>query len=200
MFLSFAARARSKPPGRRAPWRWLLQVAALLLAVAGLLAGLILLGRWGLEQLRPSERYLLPLADLQCTPPPGLTRADFLDEVRYYANLPERLPLLDEDLPARLRAAFALHPWVARVEDITITPPRQVRVELVYRTPVLAVRWHGTLRAVDGTGVLLPARAPTRGLPVYDGQPRPPQGPEGTPWGDPDLEQEARRIAGHEAR
>jgi hypothetical protein len=196
MFLSFAARARSSrpPPQRRAPFAWLFKVALLLLAVAGVLAGLILLGHWSLEHLRGRERYLLPLADVECTPPPGLTRGDFLEEVRYYADLPERLSLLDETLPARLRAAFAEHPWVARVQEVTIEPPRQVRVRLEYRQPVLAVPWGGALRAVDAAGVLLPARAPTRGLPVYDGQPRPPQGRAGTPWGDADLEKEARRL------
>jgi hypothetical protein len=134
----------------------------------------------------------VPLADVECEPPPGMTRADFLDEVRYYAGLPEKLSVLDEQLPARLRAAFAQHPWVARVDDVTVMPPRHLHVALTYRVPVLAVRWGGTLRAVDASGVLLPVRASTAGLPVYAGQPRPPQGREGTRWGDPDVERAAR--------
>lgn len=170
----------------------LLKVLALLLAVAGVLAGLIALGHWGLEHLRARDRYLVPLADVECAPPPGMSRADFLDEVRYYGGLPEKLSVLDAQLPERLRAAFAEHPWVARVEDVTVTPPRRVRVALTYRTPVLAVRWGDTLRAVDAAGVLLPARAPTAGLPVYPGQPRPPQGRPGTRWGDPGVEKAAR--------
>jgi len=60
--------------------------------------------------------------------------------------------------------------------------------------PVLAVPWGGELRAVDGAGVWLPNNAPTRGLPVYDGTPRPPRGPPGTHWGDSDLERVARKL------
>ena len=51
---------------------------------------------------------------------------------------------------------------------------------------------HGHIRA--RAGVLLPKNAPTHGLPVYEGTPRPHRGPPGTRWGDADLENEARKL------
>jgi hypothetical protein len=66
---------------------------------------------------------------------------------------------------------------------------------LRFRTPILGVRYGGYLRAVDSHGILLPATAPTRGLPVYEGVAATPKGPAGTPWGDPGV----TAAAGHEA-
>ena len=186
-------KARGKAAAPTPRGRWAVRSALLLLAVAGFLAGLIALGRWGLEQLRGHERYLVPVAEIACEPPAGLDRAAFLEQVRFYhPALPERVDLLDEELPQRLKLAFADHPWVEAVDDVAVAPPRQITVRLTYRRPVLAVRWGGELRAVDGHGVLLPKSAPTAGLPVYDGTPAPPRGREGTRWGDPNLEQAAR--------
>jgi hypothetical protein len=176
--------------------RWLAQCLAVGLLVTGFLGGVVWLGRWGLEQIRGQDRYLVPFAEIDCGAPEGLDRQVFLDEVQYLGRLPDRLDVLDDELPDRLRQAFALHPWVAKVGEVTRTPPRHVAVALTFRTPVLAVKWDGELRAVDGAGVLLPKNAPTRGLPVYDGEPRPPRGPPGTRWGDPDLEREARKLHG----
>jgi hypothetical protein len=197
MVLWFAARSRASRRGSEQPRTLaaLVRVGTLLLVVIGVLGGIVLLGRWGLEQLRDRPQYQVALTEVDCAAPPGLSRHDFLDEVRYYSGLPERVSILDEQLAERLRVAFAAHPWVADVGEVTITPPRQVRVELTLRTPVLAVRWNDALRAVDRHGVLLPARAPTRGLPVYEAKARPPQGREGTRWGDADLEREADRLA-----
>ena len=53
--------------------RWIWQILAVILLVASLLAGLIALGKWGLEQLRGRERYAVPFAGISCTPPPGMT-------------------------------------------------------------------------------------------------------------------------------
>src|SRR5205085_1645284 len=63
----------------------------------------------------------------------------FLGEVQYLGGLPERLALLDDDLPGRLAEAFARHPWVEKVERVEVVPPGRVRARLTYRTPVLAV-------------------------------------------------------------
>ena len=41
--------------------------------------------------------------------------------------------VLDADLPERLKTAFAKHPKVERVDKVTITPPKRVRVDLVLR-------------------------------------------------------------------
>jgi hypothetical protein len=172
--------------------RWLLVWFAPALGVGLLVAGVFLLGKIARDHLRGLDRYTIAFAEIDCTPPAGQTRADFLDEVQYLTDLPDQLRLLDDDLPARLAEAFARHPWVEKVERVEIIPPRQVRVRLSYRTPVLAVKVAGQTRAVDVHGILLPATAVTRGLPVFPGQAPPPAGPAGTRWGDAAVEAAAR--------
>ncbi len=178
------------------PVRLLVKGGALLLGLALFIAGLVALGHFALEQIRDHDRYTIPFASIECAPPPGLSRAEFLEEVQYLGRLPERLRVLDDDLPAQLARAFALHPWVARVERVEVTPSRQVRVRLTHRRPALAVRVGERLRVVDSEGVLLPSKAPTAGLPVFEGQAPPPAGPAGTRWGDAAVEEAARAAAG----
>jgi hypothetical protein len=173
---------------------WMLKSLALALGVGLFLAGLIWLGEAAREDLREQQRCLLPFADVACSPPPGLNRGDFLDEVRYLANVPQRLNLLDPDLATRLAQAFAQHPWVARVERVEVLPPSEVRVQLRYRRPALAVPMGGQLRVVDEQGILLPRRAPTAGLPVFHGKASSPAGPAGTAWGDPAIVAAARKA------
>jgi hypothetical protein len=182
-------------PGRR----WLLQAGLPVVAGAALLAALLLGGTQALDRLRHAGRYRAAFADIACAPPAGLARAEFLAEVQYLANLPDRLELLDEGLPQRLSAAFAAHPWVAEVRRVELTPGRQVRVELAYREPVLAVRLPGReeapCRAVDRDGVLLPVAADCSRLPRLAGEvPAPTAGP-GHPWGDAGVLAAARTAA-----
>jgi len=169
--------------------RWLLKSTLLLLLVALFLSGIIVAGHWGVDHLRGSGRYAVEFTQIECDPPPGLDRRVFLNQVLYYASphLPARLHLLDEDLPKKLRDGFAAHPWVEKVTDI------QIVVKLTHRRPVLAVNDGAVLRAVDATGVLLPNDAPTNGLPVYEGNAKPPRG-AGLPWGDPTVEAAARKL------
>ena len=174
--------------------RWLMRSTALVLLVAGFLACLIWLGGWALTQIRDQPRYQVALSDIDCDVPEGMEKQAFLGEVQYLSQLQPDLNVLDDDLRDRLTHAFARHPWVEKVDEVEITPPRTVTVRLRFRTPVLAVPWDGEMRAVDGDGVLLPKTAPTRGLPVYDGVPQRPRGPAGTHWGDTDLERAARKA------
>jgi hypothetical protein len=167
----------------------------MIVAVAtGIVAGLVWLGRWSLGQVHDQPRYHVPLGEIECNVPVSMERRDFLDEVRYHNPQVEHFSVLAEDLGDRVGEVFARHPWVECVERVTVSPPRTIAVHLVFRTPVLAVRWDGETRAVDGAGILLPKNAPTAGLPVYAGTPRPPRGPAGTHWGDPDLEYAARMV------
>jgi hypothetical protein len=173
---------------------WIVKSSLVLLAVAAFLGGLIALGRWGQEWLQGRERYDVPFADIDCNPPAGMERKEFLAEARSAAKFDEPVNLIDEDLPARLREGFAQHPWVEKVDDVTIEPPNRIRVKLTHRTPVLAVKTADKVHAVDGHGVLLPANAPTRELPSYDGPAKSPKGPPGTRWGDPNIEAAARKL------
>jgi hypothetical protein len=180
-------------PGRS--WRWGIWGLVPLFVAALLLFGLIALGQVALDHLRDHERYTIPFAEIDCAPPSHQEREDFLGEVRYLSGFPNWVRLLEDGLPARLAEAFARHPWVEKVERVEVIPPRQVRVRLTYRQPVLAVPYAGQWRAVDRTGVLLPATASVEGLPVYRGHPRPPSGPAGTPWGDEAIEEAARKAS-----
>jgi hypothetical protein len=162
------------------------------LIAAGVVVGLIRLGRYARERLDEQRHYTVAFADLRCETPPGLDRATFLDQVQYYGGLPDQVNLLEPKLAVRLTAAFALHPWVERVEGVNLRGPDGPVVRLVIRTPALAV---GD-RVVDRHGVLLPAGTPTAGLPAMPGEPPPPKGPPGTPWGDPAVEAAARAAGG----
>ena len=184
---------------------------AFLLGFAALLSLLVLglasLGRMTRDRVREGGRYTLAFTDIDCPPPPGLERTVFLAEVQYLAGLPDRLGLLDEGLPRRLAAAFALHPWVETVERVEVGGPRRVSVRLTYRTPMLAVTWEdrsrnvpGSIppagavytRHVDGRGVLLPVPSVADKLPLLRGNLYPPAGPPGTRWGDATVEAAAR--------
>ncbi len=171
---------------------WLLVWIAPVVGVGLAVAGIFFLGQATRNRIRGEDRYTAAFADIDCLPPPGAKRADFLLEVQYLAEQPDQLRLLDDGLPARLAGAFARHPWVERVERVEIVPPRQIRVRLLYRTPILAVTVGGQTHAVDGHGILLPATAPTQGLPVFPGHAAPPAGPAGTRWGDAAVEAAAR--------
>jgi hypothetical protein len=186
-----------RPTAPRTLARWLLQVGAPLLAGAGLLAGVLLLGGRARESLR--GRVALPLADVDCDPPAGMSRAEFLAEVQYLGNLPDSLDLLAPDLGPRLSAAFARHPWVASVEKVEKRTPRGLRAALTFRTPVLAVCLPGRARscpcpcrAVDRHGVLLPRSPAEADLPTLVTPVAPPAGPPGTPWGDARVSSAAR--------
>ena len=169
--------------------RLLFQAALTLLACALLLGGLIAAGRAIRERLHDSPRHQLPFGDIDCPAPPEMERADFLREVQYVAELPDNLPLLDDELPARLATAFAKHAWVERVDRVSIGPGRSIAVRLTFRTPVLAVRYvpakgEAVLREVDATGVLLPKRRAPVAVPRLAPAVHAPLGGAGQPWGE----------------
>src|SRR5262245_11152469 len=172
--------------------RWGLPLGALGAGLALVFAGVVALGRYTRTQVRNWDRYQTPLAEIVCPPPPGQTPGDFVAEVQYLANLPDRLNVLDEQLGPRLALAFGRHPWVEEVQRVEITPPRRVQVRLVYRVPVLAVPHEEQARAVDRFAVLLPPTADTAGLPTYRGRVPASAGTSGQPWGDDTLAAAAR--------
>jgi hypothetical protein len=183
--------------------RVLLQTVVPLAAAVSALGAVAAAGRYATAALQARDACSIRFAAIECTPPPGQTRVEFLDEVQYLGDLPDRLRLLQPGLPARLAAGFSRHPWVSQVERVTISPGRWVRVELMYRRAALAVRLRHpaggsgdgpaavtsdagntiAVRVVDDGGVLLPGSASATGLPVLDGEDRDPSGPPGTPWG-----------------
>jgi hypothetical protein len=172
------------------PW---LRTAAPLAAGLLLLSAVIVLGGLALRSLKGQERYQIAFADIDCAPPPHISRAEFLEEVQYFARLPDSVCVLDDGLPARLSAAFTRHPWVEEVKGVEITAPKQVRVQLVYRVAALTVTLgDGIDRPVDRHGVRLPAAAVDPAVPVLRGNLSAPAGQEGQPWGDDRVAAAAR--------
>ena len=96
--------------------------------------------------------------------------------------------------------AFALHPWVAKVERVSKRPPAGVTVELIYRRPVAMVVGAGA-GAVAGRwrGVLLPTAdfSPAEALHYLRIAEikTSPLGPVGTRWGDTHVTGAARIAA-----
>jgi hypothetical protein len=198
--------------------RWALKTLAVILGLAAFFFGLSWLSHFARDHIRSRERYTLALDDIVCSPPPGMNRKDFLEEVQYVGALPTHLALLDEGLARQLAAAFAKHPWVESVEGVEIGPDRSAHVRLVYRLPVLAVIVPGSsnvsprsrvrlrkgmdggeivycARAVDRKGILLPAEINLTGLPILTTCDRPPRHPSGLPWGDARVEAAASVAA-----
>jgi hypothetical protein len=143
------------------------------LAAAGiLLAGVLVLGQWARDRLRGNDRYAVAMTDIDCAAPPGLDRQAFLEEVQYLANLPDKLDLLDDELPRKLAEALELHPWVARVERVEKVSPSGLRAEITFRIPALAIELGEGRRAVDAEGTLLPIAAYSSRLPLLEGPAR----------------------------
>jgi hypothetical protein len=168
--------------------------------VGAVVYGVAWLGGEAGERVAGRDRYAVRVADIVCEAPPGKDRAAFLTEVRYLADLPEAVQAVDPELPPRLTAAFARHPWVAEVLAVKVGPDAAVRVDLRFRVPVLMVRVAGESepRAVDRTGVLLPpgaAAAAELANPVS-----PPTRPAGEVWADPTVKRAAELAAEHGPR
>jgi hypothetical protein len=193
--------------------RWSWKILGIALGMGVFLVGLIWLNRFALEQIRARQRYTLAFEDIDCPPPPGMKRSDFLGEVQYLGGMPGTVWLLDEDLTTRLAGAFARHPWVERVERVEKGRGHAVSVQLVYRTPVLAVlpernqegkknpailggalppKFVAGMVAVDAHGVVLPEAAVMGDLPILSGKIPRPAGPSGAPWGDSGVQSAAR--------
>jgi hypothetical protein len=172
------------------PLRWLIQFVLPLLAGAGLIAAVVWLGRLTRDDLRRGEADLT-FADVECVPPPGMSREDFLEEAQYLAGLPDQLDPLDGATADRVREALAAHPWVEAVRRVYVSRGR-VSADLDCRVAVLWVA--AVERAADRHGVLLPVSAQREGLVVLTGRARPPAGRPGQPWGDADVEAAARVV------
>ncbi len=180
-------------PNRTRAARPILAVLLTLGVAGALLFGLSRLGDEAKRNIGPRDRYAVKFSDIHCETPPGTTREVFLTEVRYNAEFAATVQSMDADLAPKLTAAFAAHPWVARVDAVTVESPDVVSVKLTFRTPVLAVSVDGAKRAVDAKGILLPVSAPTADLPELLGTVVAP-GKAGQPWPG-DVVVRAARVA-----
>jgi hypothetical protein len=176
------------PHRLRAP---ILLVLALFLGGGLFFIALTVIGNVTRARVRDQDRYRFEFAAIECIPDPPRPPATFLSEVQFLGEISDELNLLEDTLAARLADAFRKHPWVEAVERVEITPDHHIQVRLRYRKPVLAVRTEGKPRAVDHHGILLPSDASLEGLPMFEGQAKPP-GKEGQPWGDAAVERAAQ--------
>ncbi len=147
------------------------------------------------DVFRGSE-YQLSFDDVEITPPPSWIRGNVKAEALRDGSLDEPLSLIDENLTERIAKAFALHPWVARVERVTKHYPAGASVDLVYRRPVAMVEVQDGLFPVDSGGVLLPSAdftaAEARNYPRIADVTSQPMGPVGTSWNDASVTGAAR--------
>jgi hypothetical protein len=185
-----ARRKESSPGPGRAVLRWLVQFVLPLLAAAGLIVAVIWLGRLARDDKRKREAPFT-FVQIDCTPPPGMTREDFLKEAQYLAELPDRLDLHDDTTADRVRQALAAHPWVESVREVRVSPDG-VSADVGCRVGVVWVDLYA--RAADRHGVLLPISAKKEGLVVLTSRARPPSGRAGQPWSNPDVEATAKVV------
>ncbi len=132
--------------------------------------------------------YQFPSRDIRVTPPNRWVPRDLVAQVVRQAGLPEQLSVLDEELVARLAAAFGEHPWVARVVRVRVSRDEGIFADLEYREPVLMVDTARGAYAVDINGVLLPpadfSAAEVGRFPHLRNVMTQPAGPAGVAWGD----------------
>lgn len=126
-------------------------------------------------------------------------RADLKMEALRDASLDSGLPLDDPELVRRLARAFAMHPWVREVVEVTARHPAAASVVVRCREPVAMVAVPGGLLAVDAEAVVLPSDDFTAesaaDYPRITGVPSGPQGAVGFPWGDPLVDEGAAVAA-----
>ena len=136
-----------------------------LLALVVLWGGLRLAWHaWG-SNATGGEDYVLSGAAIDVTLQPEWIHSDVQAEVVQAAGL-DGLSLRDPQLVERVRQAFALHGWIARVKEVRKHYPARVQVDVEYRRPVAMVEaaWRGqpSLYFIDEQSVLLPKEDATQ--------------------------------------
>jgi len=169
-------------------------VVAVIAAVAGGFAW----QRFG-PDVRQRSDYVLQPENVVLSGQPDWVKGDITAEALRNASLDTPLPLDDPELARRIARAFDVHPWVRSVDRVEVTSPAAAHVEITCREPVAMVRVAGGLLPVDGEGVVLPSDDFTpdeaAAYPVVDGVRSLPQGPAGSAWGDPAVEEAVAVVA-----
>jgi hypothetical protein len=144
--------------------------------------------RWGRTAMQAADFVITP-EQIAVSATPAWIHADVKAEALRSAAI-SKLDLRDRNLVEQVAAAFALHPWVAKVLRVEKSHPARVTVELEYRRPVAAVevadRGEPRLLFIDERSVLLPSHdfAPEQGkdfLRIAGGHETTPS-IYGTPW------------------
>lgn len=169
-------------------------LGAFAVVVAAAVAGWVIWSRVSESARVHHDAMLMPDAvELRGVAP--WVRCDLKTEALRSASLDGGLPLDDPELSRRLARAFEMHPWVKLVVNVSPRHPAAATVEVLCREPVAMVGVKGGLLAVDAEGVVLPSAdftAESASLyPRIAGVESSPQGPEGSAWGDPVVEEGA---------
>jgi hypothetical protein len=173
-------------------------IGGLLVVAAAFAAGWAIWSQVG-DRVRADAAYTLLPEAIELRGAAAWVPAALKAEALRNASLDIPLPLDDPELPRRLARAFDMHPWVKRVVGVELRNPPAAVVEIQCREPVAMVAVPGGLLAVDAEGVVLPsadftAEAAAR-YPRISGVASGPQGPEGSSWGDPVVEEGAALAA-----
>lgn len=173
-------------------------LGVLAVAIAAIVAGWFAWQRFG-PDVRQQPDFLLRPENVIVTGQPDWVNVDIAAEALRDASLDASLPLDDPELARRLARAFDVHPWVRSVDRVEVKSPAAAFVTITCREPVAMVRVPGGLLPVDGEGVVLPSDGFTpeeaASYPVVAGVSSLPQGPAGSAWGDPVVEQAVAVVA-----
>ena len=173
-------------------------LGVLAVAIAAIVAGGFAWQRFG-PDVRQQPEFLLRPENVILTGQPDWVNVDIAAEALRDASLDASLPLDDPELARRLARAFDVHPWVRSVDRVEVKSPAAAFVTITCREPVAMVRVPGGLLPVDGEGVVLPSDGFTpeeaASYPVVAGVSSLPQGPAGSAWGDPVVEQAVAVVA-----
>lgn len=189
----YKAKRNSRLRGGAGRWLGLAGRAGLWLPVLLIAGGFFAAWYAGWRRMGPeisrSAEYELTREGLVVTPRPEWIRRDPADQVYRDLSLEGPLSILDDQLLERVRNAFALHPWVAKVQRVERRWPASIRVDVMYRQPVCVVEAAGRLVVVDAEGVVLPdddfSPVEKARYPRLAGIDSGPLGPAGTRWGHP---------------
>jgi hypothetical protein len=156
--------AVAEPPVGPRGWRSLLRANAGWILFVGVFVAICVVG-WKLlwdqvrEQVLSAADYRLEAGQIEMTTLPPWIHTDpekFKSDVLRDGSLDGELSLLDKELTVRMAKAFAMHPWVAKVQRVSKRSPAGVMVDLTFRRPVAMVVQTAGLLPVDVAGVLLP--------------------------------------------
>lgn len=127
-------------------------------AVAGI--GLLSWFAWSYmgPALTGGGRYALTPEMLSVPAPPEWIDADVQAEVYKQARLQE-ISVVDPQAAVKVYNAFAVHPWIAKVNQVSKVAGPKIVVDLEYRRPVAMVEVYDNsqwgLLPIDGHGVVL---------------------------------------------
>jgi hypothetical protein len=173
-------------------------LGAIAVVLAAVAAGALVWSRVG-DQVLWREDSLLTPAMIEVRGIAPWVTSDLKAEALRNASLDGGLPIGDPELANRLARAFDTHPWVRQVVRVEARHPAAATVEIACREPVAVVAVKGGTLAVDAEGVVLPSAdfSPEAAAhyPRIVGIDSSPQGPEGSRWGDPLVEQGAALAA-----